>query len=251
MAEAKEKIPEFRRTKNPKIVIQRIDSDRCNDYNLAPLFDEYPDFSVREAILRRWSAYSFRLYYYQADWIEARICDLGEEEIETHSGFWKELLSCYIFSSHDELVFRAIEFAIGLTKKEDSLGSLPRSFYRSDILKIIAGKLDKDPEIYWNMGTPSLKLFLESFLVEAYQPHSIITYDVMVDIRRSVRCAIKVEDWQFLTLIEKVLYNLYNQERPEKYEFKKETERKENLAFLKEAVQLCRGKTEKEKETIS
>lgn len=244
MAETEERIPEFRRTKNPENAARKIESG-CYDA-LFPLFDEYPIYSIREAILRRWSEYHCRFYFYRADWIETRICDLGEEETETHSGFWEKLLSCYIFCAYGELAFRAIEFAIAITNRED-FGGTRRFSHRSDILKIIAGKLGKEPEIYYDIGKPSLKIFLESFLIEAYQPEPVITYDMMIDIRRVVNCIVKVEDWGFLTLIERVLNKLYNQERTKIYNFKQEAEIKEDLVFLKEAVRLCREKTEKEK----
>lgn len=41
---------------------------------------------------------------------------------------------------------------------------------------------------------------------------------------------------------------LSNQERPKEYDFRKEIEYRESLAFLKEAVRLFREKTEEAKE---
>ena len=250
MVDVKEKVQEFKRTVDTEAVIRRIEGGSYSD-DLTWVFDKYPTFTIRRTILRYWLDHSICMHHWQADWIEARVIDLKKEDGRTHSGFWKELLDWYVFNTTCGLDFnatvmlvnRSLDFAVGITKMDDFGGS--HGFvYRSDVLKIIAGRLDRSPEIYRDIETKSLKLFLESFLVQAYQPNSTIYDSTMVDIKRVVRCAIKVEDWRFLPLIEQVLYKLSNQKRPERYEFKQEAEIMENLAFLREAVRLCREKTE-------
>lgn len=237
----KEKIPEFRKTVDLERVIEKINSYQYYPRDLVSLFDEYPIFAVRKAILERWLDHPVEVLDWQVDWIEARICDLKTEEGEMHPNFWKELISWYIFGTKGKLANRAFDFAVGIAKKSYLY------LYRSDILKIIAGKLDRSPEIYQDIETPSLRLFLESFLVQAYQPNFTIYDSTMVDIKRVVRCAVKVGDWRFLPLVEQVLYKLSNQRRPERYDFREEVEFKENLAFLKEAARLLREKTEETK----
>ncbi len=118
--------------------------------------------------MRYWLDYSIRVLDWQADWIEARVIDLKKEDGETHSGFWKELLNWYVFNTTCGLNFkatavlanRALDFAIGITKMDDFGGS-HGFIYRSDVLKIIVGRLDREPEIYRDIETPSLKIFLE------------------------------------------------------------------------------------------
>ena len=244
MAVDQEKVPEFMGTVSAGAIVRGVESGYY--FNLTWLFDEYPTFTVRQAILRRWLDRPIQAYDYQADWIEARIRDLNKEETETHSGFWKQLLDWYVFNAEGELINRALDFAVGITKM-DYFGTLRGFFYLSDVLKIIAGRLDRSPEIYQDIKTPALKLFLESFLVQAYQPNSTIYDFTMVDIKRVVTCAISVEDWQFLPLIEQVLYKLSNQRRPERYDFKQEVEILRNITFLKEAVRFFREKTEEVK----
>ena len=243
MAEPEGKIPEFRKTIVTENVVRGVASGWYRDISFVRIFDEYNAFAVRKAILEYWLERSVRINEYQADWVEARIIDLKKEEGETRSGFWKELLNWYIFNATDKLSNRTLDFAISITEMND-FGDSSGYFYRSDVLKIITGKLDRSPEIYQDITTPALRLFLESFLVAAYQPNATIFDGTMVDIRRVVRCAIKAEDWHFLPMIEQVLYKLYNQKRPERYDFRQEVEILENIAFLKEAVRLLREKTE-------
>jgi len=245
MADAKENVPEFKKTVDTEAMISRIERGSC--FNLTWLFDEYPTYTIRKTILKYWLDHSICVLGWQADWIEARVIDLKKEEGATHSGFWKELLDWYVFDVTAALANRALDFAIGITEMDD-FGGVHGFIYRSDVLKIIAGRLDRSPEIYQDIATPSLKLFLESFLVRTYQPDSIINDFTMVDIKRVVRCAIKVEDWQFLPMIELVLCKLANQKRPEKYDFKQEVAITESLAFLKEALRLFREKTKEVKD---
>ena len=143
------------------------------------------------------------------------------------------------------LANRAFDFAVEIAKTENF------SIYKSDILKLITGKLVRSPEMYYiqRVEAEDLRLFLESFLVRAYQTNFKISDFTMVDIRRVVRCANSVEDWRFLPLIELVLYKYYNQERPERYDFDKEIEILENITFLREAVRHMREKTEEIKNT--
>jgi len=253
--ERKERVQKFKRTVDTEAVIRGIERRFYDD--LTWVFDEYPTFTIRRTILRHWLDHSICVYHHwQADWIEARVIDLKKEDGETNSGFWKELLGWYVFNTTCGLDFdatailvnRALDFAIGITKMDDSGGS--HGFcYRSDVLKIIVGRLDRSPEIYHDLKTPkTLKLFLESFLVETYQSKFPIIDCRMVDIRRIVNCAIRVEDWEFLPLIQQVHQKLYNQRRSKKYDFKQEAEIEESLAFLKEAIRLCEEKQREVKE---
>lgn len=245
MADVKERILGFKKTINTEVEIRRIESGWYHE--LTWLFDECPIFTVRKTILNYWLDRSIKVHDRQACWIEARIYDLKKEEGEIKSGFWKELLNWYIFNADDKLANRALDFAVGITKI-DNFGDTQGFIYRSDILKIIAGRLDRSPEIYWHTETPVLKSFLQSFLIRSYQPDSIIYDFIMVDIKRVVRCAVKIEDWGFMPLVEQVLYKLFNQKRPKKYDFRQEVEMLENIAFLKEAVRLFRKKIEEVKD---
>ncbi|MEK7503627.1 MAG: hypothetical protein AAB577_01450 [Patescibacteria group bacterium] len=247
MENVQEKVPEFRKTVVTEAIVKNI--ERGPAFNLLWVFDEYPILEVREAILSRLLSSSIKVGCAQeADWAETRIHDLKKEEEQTHSGSWKELLGWYIFNANGGLVNRALDFAIGITKLEH-FGSSYGFQHRSDVLKIIAGRLNKSPMAYQDITTPDLKLFLESFLVKAYERDFPIYDCTMIDIKRVVHCAINVEDWTFLPLIEKVLYKLYNQKRPERYDFGEEVEILENITFLREAVRLFREKTEEVKDT--
>ncbi len=240
MASVEKKVPEFKKTINTETVIRRIESGWYA--GLTWLFDEYPIFAVRRTVLRKLLDRSIPVSYQEADWIETRVFDLKQEEEETRSGFWNELLGWYVFNAKsDELINRALDFAVGITKMDFFAGT--HGFvHRSDVLKIVSGRLDESPRIYRDMETSTLKLFLQSFLVQTCQPNSTIYDFTMVDIKRVVRCVIKVEDWDFLPLIEQVLYKLSNQSRPKGYDFKQEVETLENIAFLREAVRLLREK---------
>lgn len=243
MAEIKEKIPEFKKTISPEAVIGEVKSGWYCDLTLP--FDEYPIISVRRAILKYWLERPIEVRDYQADWIETRVRDLKEEENRIDRlNFWKELLDWYIFNTHGKLASRALDFAVEITKTAD----FSLHMYSSDILKLIAGRLDRSPEIYQDLKTPTLRLFLESFLVQACQPNSTIFDFTMVDIKRVINSAVKVEDWRFLPLIEQVLYKLCNQKSPERYDFKQEYEIQSNIAFLRVAVRLFREKTEETKD---
>jgi len=243
-----EKVPKFRETIHIGAITERIKRNYYLD--LTWLFDEYPIYDIRQAILRYWLDRSVPVPDQIADWIEQRVYDLKKEGTRAESGsyFWKDLLGWYVFNADSDYIFdrnvdlvsRAIEFAIKITKDgfADDVGFI----YRSDILKIIAGRLERTPHIYQSPKMPSLKPFLKSFLVQEYESkHGIIDYE-LVGVKRVIRCAIAVKDWEFLPLIEKVLFKLRNQKKPERYEFRKEIEILESLAFLKEAVRLFKEK---------
>ena len=243
MTEAKEKIKEFKQTMGIKGIVNKV---RYSVYEAMVAFDDYPTLEVRQGIIRHWLDDSIRIFDQHADWIEQRILDLKEEEVKTRQSlhFWEDLLNWYIFNTSS--VSRAMNFAIGLT--QNNFGGSPGFLYRSNILKLVVGKLERTSHIYQSIEMPSVKLFLESFLVKAYQPNSTISDYAMVDIKRVVRCAISVGDWHFLPQIELVLYKLSNQRRSKRYDFKQEAEILENIAFLREAVRFFREKTEEVKD---
>lgn len=249
MSGTTEKVPGFKETILTDVIVRRIEYGHY--HNLTWLFDEYPVFEVRKAILRHWLDHSIPVLAQDTDWVEQRIYDLGEEQAKTQSNsrLWEDLLGWYVFNTNTRYIFddntdlvsRALEFAIKLTQND--LGGMRSSFYRSDVLKVIAGRLERTPHIYESIKTPSLRLFLESFLEEKYlSKHDIIDYG-MVDVRRVIRCAVAVEAWGFMPYIEKVLFKLRNQRKPERYDFGKEIEILESLAFLQEAVRLFEEKT--------
>jgi len=254
MASVNESVPKFKETIATQVIVRRV-----GDYyyqNLTWLFDEYPVFEVREAILRRWLYNHVQVEAQEVDWIEQRIRDLKEEAAKTQSDsrFWKDLLNWYVFCTNTRYVFdedidlvsRALEFAISITKLNELYGS-QGFFYRSDILKLVAGRLKHTPHIYQNLKTPSLKPFLESFLTEIYQSKYDITNYELVDVERVIRCAKEVEDWSFLIHIEKVLAKIFqsvkNQRaKKEKYQFERETVILRTEAFLNETVRFFKEK---------
>lgn len=255
MASERENIPEFRKTMSTDSIIRRVESGYY--HNLTWFFDEYPVFETRNAILRHWLDRSIEVSAQDVDWIEQRIIDLKKETRGAQSDFrlWKDLLNWYVFNTNTRYVFddntdlvsRALEFAIGITKREDFGGSQGFS-HRSDVLKIVAARLENTPHIYQNLKTPSLKLFLESFLVQEYQSkYDIIVYE-MVDIKRVIRCAIAVWDWGFLPHLEKVLAKIYqsqeNQKKTRTYDYRKEVEILQTEALFKETIRFFREKTE-------
>ena len=232
MVNEKKEIKEFRKTMLTDFIARDVESGYL--HNLTWLFDEYPVFEVRNAVLRHWLNCSIKVAAQDVDWIEQRIIDLVVEE-QSGSRLWRDLLNWYVFNTNTEYLFsdrtdlvsRALEFATGITKLEEGLSGL---FRKSDILKIIAARLENTPHIYQNLKTPSLKPFLESFLVREYQSkYDIIDYE-MVDVKRVIRCVIAVCDWGLLPHLEKVLAKVYQSRenliktKPKKYDYRKEVE---------------------------
>ena len=99
--------------------------------------------------------------------------------------------------------------------------------YRSDVLKIIAGKIHRSPETYSEV--PAFKPFLESFLEKD------TTFRDFTDVRRAVRCVVDVQDTDFLPRIEEVLHKLANKRRNPN-NFGDRTDGAEVVAFLREAM---------------
>lgn len=246
-----EQIPKFQKTILTALIAGRVERGFYNFGGLPFVFDTYPTIEVRKAILKRLLDDQVRVIVHDINWIEQRINDLAkeqaEEKIDADPPLWKQMLEWYVFNAGavrgDETgaTERAIEFAIAIAKKDEFAGS-HGFFFRSDILKIIIARIKRDPERYENMKAPSLKPFLESFLVDAYDPKFGPTYSQLVDVERIVRCLIKVWDASFLPHIEKVLARIYqNQEkniknRKNHYDFEEEVDTLQDQAFLKEAI---------------
>jgi len=256
MVNEKKEIKEFRKTMLTDFIARDVESGYL--HNLTWLFDEYPVFEVRNAVLRHWLNCSIKVAAQDVDWIEQRIIDLVVEE-QSGSRLWRDLLNWYVFNTNTEYLFsdrtdlvsRALEFATGITKLEEGLSGL---FRKSDILKIIAARLENTPHIYQNLKTPSLKPFLESFLVREYQSkYDIIDYE-MVDVKRVIRCVIAVCDWGLLPHLEKVLAKVYQSRenliktKPKKYDYRKEVEILQTEVLLKETIRFFREKIEEGKD---
>ena len=256
MVNEKKEIKEFRKTMLTDFIARDVESGYL--HNLTWLFDEYPVFEVRNAVLRHWLNCSIKVAAQDVDWIEQRIIDLVVEE-QSGSRLWRDLLNWYVFNTNTEYLFsdrtdlvsRALEFATGITKLEEGLSGL---FRKSDILKIIAARLENTPHIYQNLKTPSLKPFLESFLVREYQSkYDIIDYE-MVDVKRVIRCVIAVCDWGLLPHLEKVLAKVYQsrenliKKKKKKYDYRKEVEILQTEVLLKETIRFFREKIEEGKD---
>jgi len=221
-------VKKFKETKGTKRLLYEAEQDP--GFIAMRIFDDYPTYEVRKGILGIWLERVRPIYPWQADWIETRIQDLRKEERETQHRFWpdcfwKDLLGWYVFNATLQCVTRALEFAINITQQErfkEEFGY----FYRSDILKIITGKIHQSPEIY--SEAPALKTFLGSFLEKGE------TYCDFTDPKRAVRCAVDVSDTSFLPQIEEIIHRLYNKRRnPD--DFRERIEVAENLAFFRES----------------
>ena len=132
---------------------------------------------------------------------------------------------------------RAIEFAIGLTETSD-FGTI----YCSDILKLITGRLCRNPSVYEHLETPRLKPFLESFMTMDNRFGSGLNDYHMVDVKRVIRCAVAVEDWGFLPHIKKVLagVRVIRQDllEEDRYDYAEEVKIEQAEALLNATVRL-------------
>ena len=256
MENEKRYVPKFRETISRSDILKEIEHGyRFGPYyGLIYAFDEYPILETRKAILRRWLDKSIKVRGQEAEWIEQRVFDLAED-VRSHS-LWKDLLHWYVFNADTvnvlsgkfDLISRAIEFAIGLTKMSD-FARIGGFSHRSDILKIVVARLEHTPSIYQKLNAPSLRSFLEWFLALQYQSKFNTADYEMVDIKRVVRCAVAVEDWSFLPHLEKVLAKVYQDQenrQKERYDFRKEVDVLEVQAFLRETIRFFREKQENE-----
>lgn len=197
-------ISKFQKTSSASMLIRQIKQGTL-DFAWPVIFDKYPIMEVRTAIIERCLNNQLKVQREEIPWIEQRVVDLiGDDGDSNH--LWRELLNWYVFNTREvDLSNRAIDFAIGIVSGKADLFGWNPYLEASNVLKIVAGRLEKTPGIYQSLDLSSLKPFLETFLTIACRSQlSLIDYK-MIDVKRVIRCILAVYDWSFLFYIEKVL----------------------------------------------
>jgi hypothetical protein len=236
----------------PGLSIADIESRiRSNYYcDLTPVFDQYPIVELRQKIIRYWLAYPVEVLAHQVDWIEQRIIDLAD----SGSDSWKDLMNWYLFNTKCGLetdiapISRVFDFAIKFTERRDEYGRPKDFFCRSYVLKIITGRLEGYFHGYFSLVGVKLEAFLLSFLEEIYlSKYDIVNFD-MVDVRRVIRCAEKMGNWDILPQIEKVRMKVFqDHEKKKDWDFQKEAQILETEAFLRGAEKYFEAQITKQK----
>lgn len=155
-------------------------------------FEDWPILEVREKCLKEME----RRRFFDSEWLEPCIRELLEGY--DNYDFGKKMLSFYIFAERNEVVIRAIEFALSLWREGRA--------WEGELSKVIAGRLLKDKtKLYPKL--PSLHGFLEDLLDKLMKKGQRDGYlaSNWYCAERALRIIIAAEDFSFLPKIEELI----------------------------------------------